>query len=76
MDQSGAIVGPVIASAVMILLGFTIRDVFYLSLIPGTVALFIILFVVKERAAIASGEFKFLEGVKLCFERKFSETYL
>jgi sugar phosphate permease len=46
LDQAGAIVGPVIASAVMILLSFTIRDVFWLSLIPGTIALLLILFLV------------------------------
>ncbi|HDQ06046.1 MAG TPA: MFS transporter, partial [Candidatus Bathyarchaeota archaeon] len=46
LDQAGAIVGPVIASIAMLLLGFTIRDVFWLSLIPGTIALFILLFLV------------------------------
>jgi MFS family permease len=71
MDQSGAIIGPVIASGVMVLLGFTVRDVFYLSLIPGTVALFIILFVVKERATKVSGDFKFLEGVKSVLKGNF-----
>ncbi|MCW4022228.1 MAG: MFS transporter [Candidatus Bathyarchaeota archaeon] len=71
MDQAGAIIGPVIASAVMILLGFTVRDVFYLSLIPGTVALLIILFVVKERATKVSGDFKFLEGVKSVLKGNF-----
>jgi len=71
MDQAGAIIGPVIASAVMLLLGFTIRDVFYLSLVPGTAALFIILIVVKEQASKTSGKFKFLEGVKLVLKGNF-----
>ena len=71
MDQAGAIIGPVIASAVMLLLGFTIRDVFYLSLVPGTAALFIILIVVKEQASKTSGKFKFLEGMKLVLKGNF-----
>jgi MFS family permease len=72
LDQAGAIVGPVIASAVMIVLGFTIRDVFWLSLIPGAIALFIILFVVKERVSRSTGEFKLLAGIKSTLSRNFS----
>ncbi len=64
LDQAGAVVGPVVASAVMILLGFTIRDVFWLSLIPGTIALLIIIFLVKERAGKNVREFRLLEGIK------------
>ncbi len=64
LDQAGAVVGPVVASAVMILLGFTIRDVFWLSLIPGTIALLIIIFLVKERAGKTVREFRLLEGIK------------
>ncbi|PVX25217.1 MAG: hypothetical protein CW691_05285 [Candidatus Bathyarchaeum sp.] len=73
MDQAGAIVGPVIASAVMVMLSFTIRDVFYLSLIPGGIALLIILFFVKERTAESSGSFQFLEGVKSVLKGNFSK---
>jgi MFS family permease len=72
LDQAGAIVGPVIASVVMILLGFTIRDVFWLSLIPGAIALFIILFVVKERISRSTGEFKLFAGIKSTLSRNFS----
>jgi len=71
LDQAGAIVGPVIASAVMIVLGFTIRDVFWLSLIPGAIALFIILFVVKERVSRSTGEFKLLAGIKTALKGNF-----
>jgi MFS family permease len=73
MDQAGAIIGPVVASAVMIMLSFTIRDVFYLSLIPGAVALLVILFFVKERASDSSGEFKFFEGVKSILKGNFAK---
>ena len=72
LDQAGAIVGPVIASAVMILLSFTIRDVFWLSLIPGTIALLLILFLVKERASKSVCEFRLLDGVKSVLKGKFS----
>jgi MFS family permease len=56
----------------MILLGFTIRDVFWLSLIPGTIALFIILFLVKERTCKSAGEFRLLEGIKSVLKGNFS----
>jgi MFS family permease len=72
LDQAGAIVGPLIASAAMVLLSFSIRDIFWLSLIPGTIALFIILFLVKERASKSTGEFKLLEGVKSVLKGNFS----
>jgi MFS family permease len=73
MDQAGAIVGPVLASAVMIMLSFTIRDVFYLSLIPGGIALLVILLFVKERTAESSGDFQFLEGVKSVLKGNFAK---
>ena len=48
LDQAGAIVGPVAAFA---LLQFTdIRGVFLMSLIPGAIAVLILIFVVKEVA--------------------------
>jgi len=72
LDQAGAIVGPVIASAAMLILGFTIRDVFWLSLIPGTIALLLILFLVKERASKSVCEFRLLEGVKSVLKGDFS----
>lgn len=72
LDQAGAILGPVIASALMIVLSFTVRDVFWLSLIPGAIALFLIVFFVKERASVCAGEFRFLEGVKSALAGSFS----
>jgi len=48
LDQAGAIVGPVVAFA---LLQFVdIRGVFIMSLIPGAIAILILIFVVKEVA--------------------------
>jgi len=76
LDQSGAIVGPVIASMVMILLGLTVREVFWLSLIPGTVALLIILFLVKEQVAKFVSEFQLLTGIKIVLKGDFSRLLI
>ena len=64
MDQTGAIIGPLTATGVMVFLGWTVRDVFWLSLLPGTIALFIIIFGVKEIVGASTSEFKFLEGMR------------
>lgn len=72
LDQAGAIVGPVIASAAMILLGFAVRDIFWLSMIPGAIALFIIVFLVKERAGKSTCKFRLLQGIKSAISGKFS----
>lgn len=72
LDQSGAVLGPVIASLLMIVLGFTVRDVFWLSFIPGVFALFLILFFVKESASVCTGDFRFLDGVKSILTGNFS----
>jgi len=50
LDQSGAIVGPLLTSILILLVGIGIREVFWLSLIPGLIALVILLIFVKERA--------------------------
>jgi MFS family permease len=72
LDQAGAILGPVIASAAMLVLGLSMRDVFWLSLIPGTVALVIILFFVKDRGGKSSSGFRMLEGIKNVLKGDFS----
>jgi MFS family permease len=72
LDQAGAIVGPVIASTAILVLGFTVRDIFWLSLIPGSIALFIILFLVKERAGKSTSKFKLLAGIKSALKGNFS----
>jgi len=71
LDQAGAIVGPVLASSALLMLGLTIRDVFWLSLIPGTIALLILLFAVKERVGKADGEFQLLAGIKTVLKGNF-----
>jgi MFS family permease len=64
LDQTGAILGPILASVLMITLSFTIREIFWLSLIPGAAALITILLFVKERISGSTGEFRFLAGIK------------
>jgi MFS family permease len=63
MDQTGAIIGPLTATVVMMFLGWTVRDVFWLSLLPGSIALFLIIFGVKEIIGDTVGDFRFLEGL-------------
>jgi MFS family permease len=64
LDQMGAIVGPLTATGVMLILGWTVKDVFWLSLVPGTAALVVILLGVKEIVGDSTREFRFLEGLK------------
>jgi len=71
LDQTGAVLEPLIASGSMLLLGLTIRDVFWLSFIPGCAALFILLFLVQERVGKPAGEYKLLSGVKMVFRGSF-----
>lgn len=76
LDQMGAILGPVIASTAMVVLGFTARNVFWLSFIPGAIALLIILFFVRERVGEAEGDFLFLKGLKDVLTDRFSRLLL
>lgn len=76
LDQTGAILGPVFASTFMLLLGLTIRDIFWLSFIPGFAALFILLILVKERVNKSRGKIRLLRGVKNVIAGKFSSLLL
>ncbi len=49
LDQAGAIVGPVVAFALLQIIG--IRGIFLFSLIPGAIAVVILIFIVKDVAA-------------------------
>ena len=64
LDQTGAILGPLIASVSMLLLGLTARDIFWLSFIPGLMAILILLFLVQERITKTTEEFELLKGVR------------
>jgi len=71
LDQTGAIIGPLIASGAMYLLGLTARDVFWISFIPGVAALLVLLFLVKEKIGKPSGEFRLLREVRKVLKGKF-----
>lgn len=71
LDQTGAIIGPIAASTLMLFCGLTIRDVFWISLIPGAVALLIILLFVKERVRRPVSEFQLLAGMKKVLRGRF-----
>lgn len=71
LDQTGAVIGPLTATAVMVLLGWKLRDVFWISLLPGTMALLIILFGVKEIVGSQEGDFKLLEGLREVMRGRF-----
>jgi len=60
----------------MVVLGFTARNVFWLSFIPGAIALLIILFFVRERVGEAEGDFLFLKGLKDVLTDRFSRLLL
>jgi len=64
LDQSGAIIGPLFASLALYVLGFNIRDIFWISFIPGFLALVVLLVFVQEKVVKMSGEFKFLAGIR------------
>jgi len=76
LDQTGAIIGPLIASALLFLLGLPmlerIKTVFWLSFIPGSIALILLLFLVQERVGKPVGEFKLLSGVGTVLKGSFS----
>ena len=71
LDQLGAIIGPVTATAVMIWLGWTAKGVFWLYLLPGSIALLVIIFGVKEIVASKTREFNFLAGLREVLRGKF-----
>jgi MFS family permease len=71
LDQSGAIIGPLTATFVMVYLSWNARQVFILSFLPGVFALVIIIFGVREIAARQKSEFRFLEGVRTVLKGKY-----
>jgi len=76
LDQLGAILGPILASAFMLFLGLTMRDVFWLSFIPGLIALLILLILVKERLGKAGGELRLLRDVEIVLRGRFPSLLL
>lgn len=50
MDHAGAVVGPLVASALLLIPGMQMKNVFLLAAIPGVISIFVILFFVKEHS--------------------------
>ncbi|RLI28693.1 MFS transporter [Candidatus Bathyarchaeota archaeon] len=71
LDQLGAILGPALASAFMLFLGLTMRDVFVVSFIPGLMALIVLLVFVKERAGGLKRGFRILSDVRSVLKGRF-----
>jgi len=71
LDQTGAILGPLLASGLLIFLGYTIREVFWVSIIPGLAALMILIFFVKEQSCKTDTKFTFLKGIKKVMQKDF-----
>ncbi len=71
LDQAGAILGPLLASGLLIFIGYTVREVFWASIIPGLAALMILIFLVKEQSCKTETKFTFLKGFKNVAKEKF-----
>ena len=71
LDQLGAIIGPVLASSLILFLGVTVRDIFWLSFIPGSIALIILLLFVKEKVSKSTTETRILQGMRLVLKGRF-----
>ena len=56
MDNAGAVLGPLIAFALLKYFDVSIRNVFWLSAIPGTLALIVLVVAVKEVAKTATAK--------------------
>lgn len=76
LDQLGAVLGPVIASTSMLLLGLTARDIFWLSFIPGLIALLTLIILVQERPGKPTGKTEVLRGMETVLRGRFSSLLL
>jgi len=71
LDQLGAVLGPVIASSLILFFGATVRDIFWISFIPGSFALIILIVFVKEKVGNKTSETKILQGIKSVLKGRF-----
>jgi len=75
LDQLGAIVGPFLASALILFFGVPVRGIFWLSVVPGALALLVLLFV-KERATRSAAGTKILTSVRRVLKGRFLQRLL
>ena len=76
LDQLGAIIGPVLASFLLLVLGVTIREIFWLSFIPGSLALIILWLCVKERVSTSPTRLRIHPDIRLVLKGSFSHLLL
>lgn len=60
LDQSGAIIGPLLALILLLFFGFSVRMIFWFSFIPGLMALLVLIFLVQERFSETIKDFRML----------------
>jgi len=70
LDQSGAIVGPLLTSLLIVFFAFGLREIFWLSFIPGLIALLLLLLFVEERAG-KRRQVKLMSDVRKVLHRDF-----
>jgi len=71
LDQIGAILGPLLASSLLIFIGYSVREVFWVSILPGLAAIVILIFLVKEQSCKVEAKFTFLKGLKNVAKKRF-----
>jgi MFS family permease len=71
LDQAGAILGPLLASSLLIFIGYSVREVFWVSIVPGLAALVILIFLVKGQSCKVETKFTFLKGLKNVAKKRF-----
>jgi MFS family permease len=76
LDQLGAILGPLLASSMIVVVGARVHDIFWLSLIPGVMALLVIIVVVKEKVSPLTTEPKMWKGVRTVLRGRFPRLLL
>ena len=54
LDHTGAVIGPLVAAALMRWAGLSLRGVFYAALVPACVGLLLIVFVLKEEKRVVA----------------------
>ena len=71
LDQAGAILGPLLTSGLLIFIGYSIREVFWVSIVPGLAALIILILVVREQSCKTEAKFTFLKGFRSVVKERF-----
>lgn len=74
-DNAGAVLGPLMAFALLKWGGFSLRGVFWLAAIPGTIAFIVLVIAVREVAPAARPIEKDVQGLQLAGASKLSGRF-